>query len=121
MALCLLCDETVGREQFFPRLEEDVTAYHVLDQSDLGSGVAADDAIRSFAVEHGLNVFTNDLHFLEPTFATGDAHPGVVFYDETATVEEVIRALRVVQHVLDSDTIQDNGLVLRVPGTWGPD
>lgn len=115
-SLRLLCDETVGRKQFFPRLQSSVEAYHVLDQSELGTGVS-DRRIRRFALERRLNVFTNDVDFLDPE-ADGD-HPGVVFYDETASLDEVLQAVRVVDQLLETDVLQENELVVEVPGSWG--
>ncbi|MFB6183933.1 MAG: DUF5615 family PIN-like protein [Haloarculaceae archaeon] len=116
MSLRLLCDEAVGRDVFFPRLQRRFDAYHVCDQSGLGPG-ASDRAIRRFATEHELVVFTNDLDFL--VVDGRHDHPGVVFYEETATTDEILRALRIVDRLLTSSAIREERLVVRVPGEWG--
>lgn len=114
--LRLLCDEAVGRKAFFPRLERNFSAYHVCDQSGLGPG-ASDRSVRRFALEHDLNVFTNDLDFLEAD--DRHDHPGVLFYEETASIDEILQALRVIEQLLASSVIQEERLVVRVPGEWG--
>lgn len=118
MAIRLLCDEHVGKAEFYPRLKSEFTVKHVLDEPDLGAG-SDDEEIWSHADDINFNVFTNDTHFLDGTADPGDgSHPGVIIYDDFASYDDIIAALEVIDGVMSTSKIADRGDLHFVPGQW---
>lgn len=123
MTLRLLCDEHVGKAQFYPKISNHATTRHVLDEPALGQG-ANDSDIWKYAVTINFNVFTADTHFrpngkADPRDGT---HPGVIFYDDDANTDRIIKGLQAIESATTSSKIAEvgkkTGQIFYLPGSW---
>jgi len=123
MALRLLCDEHVGKAQFYPKISNHVTSRHVLDEPALGQG-ADDSDIWKYAVSTNFNVFTADTHFKPNESADpGDGtHPGVIFYDDDARTDRILEGLQAIDNATTSSKIAEYGRkhnqIFYLPSQW---
>jgi len=115
MALRLLCDEMVDRANFY--------CQHVLDQPTLGAGTSDSD-IRKYAVSNSLTILTNDGDFRPKGGANPNngTWPGVIYYDDDASVGKRVDAIRNIEGHLSTASIanyhEQQQQILYIPSNW---
>lgn len=114
----MLCDEHVGKAEFYPRLEAEFTVRHVIDVATLGPGTA-DEQIWEYADDIDYNVFTNDDDFIDGSAdPENGSHPGIIFYDDFASLDDIITALQVIDRVMSTSKMSNREETHFVPGQW---
>lgn len=115
MTLRLLCDEHVGKKSFYPQLRRHFTAEHVIDIPQLGRGTK-DTKIWEYAVQNDYLVLTADDHFVDGSADPGQGLiPGVIYYDDSASINTLVAALRGINNHLSFNAISSNDTILYIP------
>lgn len=118
MSLEILCDEHVEKHEMYPALSRRFRVAHVVDHVELGQGVP-DEQIWRQADRMTYTLLTSDQDFLTGAANPEDgSHPGIIYYDETATVDACIKALNIIDSTTSSLHLGEHGIILHIPGAW---
>lgn len=114
--LNLLADAHVGGP-LYSRLEQD-RRFNVERVVDVLDPDENDDEIWRYAVENDRIILTNDVHFVNGAAnPTEDTHAGIIRFIGQDW-RRIHQALIQVHHHCTHEQIVEEGLKIRVPGTW---